>query len=312
MKRAMKRPNIGIAAVVFGVLLASGCSTLDVYEPNRETLASALGDLESGEPAKLERAEASARSILVSTGNVPKSYSVQRFFAQYLLARLHMTASSSGPFLQEPKEKDAFDLTAGASFQPSPIGHLVATSYHAAYGLGMFKAASGQPLSVGKQKLLPPELEALGVENAARHLQLCLIAVYARLQFDDLTNLYLNRIGATDAEALDRLLVEGDASLDMKLWIYRAMWLQLKKNDPQAAYLFAANCLASADDLGQGTDHVHAKAISSWFAENSSKFNFVCPTCKNPVTVESRTCLACVGSEWKDAVYQEVKAEVSN
>ena len=299
----MKRVDMRIAATVFGLLLATGCSTLDVYKPNQETLASALSDLDSGEASRLERAEASARSVLVSTGNVPKDYRVQRFFAQYLLARLHMEASSGAAFLKEPQTQDAFDLGGGASSRVSPVAHLVATSYHAAYGLDMWPSANGLPLKVGKQVLLPPELEALGVERAGKHLQLCLLAAYARLQFDDMTNRYLNRIGASDLIALDNILETGAASLNMKLWIYRAMWNRLKKNEPQLAYQYAARCLECADDLGLPVENHHGRTISNWLGENT--FNFVCPTCKTPVSVDSRICGVCDGSEWSDAVYQE-------
>ena len=307
MSRVMKTVDMKIAAIALGALLASGCSTQKIYTTNQATLVSALNDLESGEATRLKRAEASARSVLVATGGVEKDYRVQRFFAQYLMARSHMEASAGGAFLTEPKQKSAVSLGNGPSQQPSPVAHLVATSYHAGYGLDWYATAVGQPLTVEKQALLPPELEALGVEGAGKHLQLCLLATYSRLQFEEQSNIILEAIGATDLQALEGIVDAGAASPSMKPWIYRAMWNRLKKKEPREAYKFAARALESADDLKLGADNVHGQAISQWFSSTSHRF--VCPDCETEVRVDSRKCKSCRGSEWRDAVFDEGTGE---
>ncbi len=290
-----------IACSVFAVFLAGSCSTLDIYKPNQATLSSALKDIESGQPASLERAEASARSVLVSTTDVAKNYRLQRFFAQYLLARLHMEASAKGAFLKEPQVEDSIGLGGGARARGSEVAHLVATSYHSAYGIDLYPSAVGQPLTIKGQALLPPELQAMGVDSAGKHLQLCLLTAYKRLRFEEMTAQILDGIGATDLATLNQIVEDGQASSSMKPWIYRAMWARLKGADPQDAYQYAAACLESADDLEPGAENIHGKAIATWLEE--STFKFVCSSCETPVSVDSRTCSLCSGSEWRHAVY---------
>jgi hypothetical protein len=294
-----------IATSALVALLACGCATEKIYSSNQSLLATAVSDVESG---NLVRADASMKKLLMDTGEVADDYAVQRFFAEYLLARVHMAASFGNAFLTEAKPDSAASLGGGPSRKPSPVGHLVATSYHSSYGLQWYQKANGKPTTVDKKALLPPELEELGTYGAGQHLQLCLLTVYSELQFQAQSNEILEAIGATDLESLDKLVADAQATPEMEPWIYRAMWARLEKNDPREAFKFAIRTLETAEELDASAAEEHLPVIDRWLT-GSEDFMFICPNCDKEIRANSPVCKSCRGPERMDFVYVQRTAE---
>jgi hypothetical protein len=290
------------------VLFLGACSTLKIHSQNKTVLESALKSIEAGTKADLARADIALKGLLANTGNVQSDYQVQRFFAQYMLARLNMDASHSGAFLTEPKRRTAGTLGKGKRVQPSKVAHLVATVYNSAYGADMYESAAGKPVKIGGEALLPESLAAMGVERAGSHLQLCLLTTYSQLQLQTLANQILDgALGITTPQSLEEVIAEGEASASMKPWIFRAMFFRLQKENARTAFGFGARMLEAADDLGLESNNIHAESVRKWLQNN--EFGFICPSCEEPteVQVDSRRCRGCRETEWRDFFYVDEK-----
>ena len=291
MKLVMQAKSFWVVAIVVGSFVVGGCATQKIYGSNLASLDSALKDVESGSSASLARAEGKLTQLLANTGNVVQDYPVQRFFAQYLLGRLHMQASAGRAFLTEPKAKARVSIKKSASTLPSVVSHLVATNYNAFYALDMYGSADGKPLKVGEQDLLPPTLANLGTERAAKHMQLCILTAYSQMLFESEANGILEELEVTDLDSLDRVIADGQASKYMMPWIYYSMWWRLKNEDPRAAFKFAARALETEDVLELGADEVHQPVIEKWL--HGPEFMFICGACAKEVQADSMTCLFC-------------------
>lgn len=295
----MNVKGLGLAVVALAGLLTSGCETLKIHDGNQKSLAAALVEIEKGTPTSLSKAEGRMRQILSDTGSVRSDYPVQRFFAQYLLARIHMEASGDSAYLKEPKGKGL--LGSGGGVRPSPTGHLLATNYNAYLGIDMEGTARSKRTTLEGKALLPPELESLGVEGASSYLKLCILTVYSQLLFETESWAILDAIGATNARTLETAIDEGSATDKMKPWIYFAMWKREKDSSPERAFSYAASALASEDALKLDRE-IHHPHIERWLA--TDEFSFLCNVCGKEVRAESMLCWYCdEDTPFSDAEY---------
>ncbi len=279
---------LGVAA-----LLLAGCSTDRIYRENEAQLAASLASIENDQ---FQQAEQHAIRVLVDTGNVVDDYPLQRFFASYLLTLTHLTAFFEKPYLTEPVSGAWAGLGATGSRRPSPVGHLVATTYHGTYGLERLSGAIGSKTVVDKQTLLPAALEELGAENASTHIKLCLLTVYSRLQYQDQANQVLHSIpGATDLAQLEPLLERTRTAASMRPWIYSAVFANLKrsKESEKAAYKFAIRTLDCPETAESAFGERERQVIKDWITTESS-YVFRCPEClDSAVNVDFPLCTKC-------------------
>jgi hypothetical protein len=305
MAADMKKQSQRFAAIFLVAAVVSGCSTLNIHEPNRAILESSLKAIESGTASNLAKAELDLNKLLSNTGNHVGDYPVQRFFAQYLLSQVHMKASGGSAFLREPMAEKGFSIDGGGTSTPSKTAHLVATNFNAFHALAMHGAARNKPVSIGEQQLLPPALKEIGTSGAARFLQLCILTVYSQMLFESEANNVFEELGISDLESLMSVMDDGFASDAMKPWICYAMWRRLNENDPQSAYEFAAKAIEYEDVLDLGTDEVHQPIFKRWLSSPKTEFVFVCGTCAEEVELNAMTCLYC-NTETKMIDYQYV------
>lgn len=278
--------------VVAALLALSACSTERIYGKNRELLASAHQSVASNQ---LERAEYQATQVLVDTGNVADDYALQRFFAAYLMTLANMRAFFQDPWLTEPDTGAWANLGGGGGRRPSRTGHLVATAYNASYALGLFPSARAAKAVEKGEKLLPAELEELGVEDANLFAKLSMLTVYSRLQYQDQVNQILRATeGSTDLAKLDAMLDRARVSKSMRPWIYLAVFENLRKANEKAAYKLAIRTLDAARDQDAASfDEELLRGVEGWIVADSS-YVFRCPECPDStVSVTYPLCPKC-------------------
>jgi predicted RNA-binding Zn-ribbon protein involved in translation (DUF1610 family) len=289
--KTMTMRNLGPALLCIAF---AACSTEKIYTNNHQLLAESLAHLERSEyPAT----EAKLREVLVATGDVAREYELQRFFAEYLLARMHLEAYfADRPYLTEPAPGRGRD---DVRQRPSPDAHLIAATYHGAYGLDRGAAAADDPPTVEGQVQLPPALAELGVANATRYIDLCLVTIYSRFQFQDKVGRVLDAFAEPhqleDPAVFDGLIAGAGISEAMRPWIYHAVYERLRtRKDNREAYRFACKILDTPRDVVEA--HFDVKEIASieaWILVGSG-YDFICPNCDNVMTdPASKRCTSC-------------------
>jgi hypothetical protein len=290
MKTRSIATSVRTLALLGPILLLASCASEMLYETNRSRLERAGAQVTSGEG---EVAAKQMEKLLVETSPAASEYVLQRFFASYLLARAHMEASFGEPFLEGTTRGDSsFSLSGEGGESGSSIANLVAGTYYAGFGRQWYRAASGAKPVVDGEKLLPPELEALGTRQAMIHLNLILLTADVKLNFQDRIEFLLGEMAELgEMEKCEGILADSGLGAAMQPWVYRGVFDFLEKRDEIAAYKFAIRVL----DLDRGeTDHDPAliRGLASWITEGS-KYVFKCPSCSQEVDPALPSCTVC-------------------
>lgn len=271
-----KRASARASFALLGLALAAGCSSPALYAEYRGTLKSAQANVQQGAN---EKAAKQLERFLADTYPTRDTYLLQRFYADYLLTLAHEAASFEKSFLSEPggSDRGGFSVDGGSdgSRRPSPLGHVVAVTYHGAYGRDAFKGALNKPTEVEGQALLPESLKGVGIEDAFRHLALTMVSVYSRLNFEERIPEIIRGIPelqefALCEELLERLHVHEAA----RPWIYRGIFDYMKSSDERAAYKFGVRAREFAANSRGTMGRSVTDRIADWI-ENESAFVFV-------------------------------------
>lgn len=304
---------IGLVAVLG---LVSSCSSEKLYASNRGTLQAAIERMESGD---LKGAEQSVKSVLVMTGETPGDYALQRYFAEYLLSQIHMSAFVGQPYLVvRGGEQGGFDAMGNRlAAETSPLGHLVAANYHAAYGRDAYPSVREAPLQVDGEPLLPPSLADLGVQNALIGMNLATLTGFARLRFEDSVASFLNSMpGVLELDSCDELLENARVSHEIEPWVYLALHEQLRARDAREAFRFAVRALHGRPGVStaKGLSQREREDVHEWIlegAEKQWKISFYCTDCREEIDPILEQCLGNCGRpaiEFEALTTDEVEA----
>ncbi len=287
-----------VAAFVL-VPLISSCGESMRWAENRDLLASAMANIESNQFAE---AVGSMDALMVETQEMPNEYALQRYFAACLTAQAHLRASFVKPFLMEqrPANQSSFELGSGSSSSgiPSEIGHLASSNFHIGYARDAFARASTKPLLEDGENLLPPKLAELGVANSRAYLVLALVAIQARLQFQDRVAEILEDLPQLQTlDSCEKLLSDGQVTSSMRPWIFRGIFGYLSKfpaREPEA-FKFAVRTLELAGDANGTLDDENLQPVRSWI-ESGSSYVFRCPDDQSVVDPNLDGCPICYQS----------------
>lgn len=219
----------GLSLVLLATL--AGCSSDTLYKQNRQRLDAAWGHLQSGDN---EKALAPADRLLAETSMDSSTYSVQRYFAEVILALAHADAAYGDAFILDPETRKGISAA-----------HVTAQRMHTGIAAGWVDSVRSKKLKADGTDLVPAELASLTVDGAARRLEYLELASFSRLGFSNRVGRILSRwpdnsITLANVEAqLDELNVEDAAHP----WIYRLLFEHLSgtmdRVQAQEAYRFA-------------------------------------------------------------------------
>ncbi len=263
-----------LKSLSFLLVLLPACSSPNPFVENRIVLENAITHIESGETSTAAR----DLELMLATAEGEEFY-LQRFFASYLLTQAHGTASVQEPFLSEPVGTgDRFDVRSQSlnGGRPSRIGHLVAMIYHSSHGRAWYGRTGESPLEWEGERVLPAQLESYGTENAAIYMNLCFLAVYSELNFQDgIAELLAGMGELTDLERCEALMDQVELEAELRPWVYRGVFEHQKKRDEPNAYRFAIR----ARETGSAVEAFGAELsaqIARWITHDSS-YRFVSP-----------------------------------
>ena len=152
----------------------------------------------------------------------------------------------------------------------------MAVTYHSSRGRSWYGPAAGSPLESDGEKLLPPELEAVGAENALVYMNLCFLAVHSELNFQDRIEEILGGMPElTDLEGCEALMDTVNLQPAQRPWIYRGVFEQQKRRNEPNAYRFAIRARETGKDVEAFGDDL-CDQIARWITDESS-YRFVSP-----------------------------------
>jgi len=262
----------GLAGVLTLGLFASACSSPALYGSYRKRLADAESKFQAGEHAKAAKV---LELFLVETSSARDEYQLQRFFADYLLTLVHEAASFESSFLSEASQASggsfSVESAGGSNRNPSPLGHAVAVTYYGAYARDAFPKARSKPAKVEGVDLLPAKLASLGSEDALRHLNLSLLAVYSRFHFDKpIQEIIRDTEEMQSFEACEALLERVGVNAAARPWIYRGAFEYAKGVDEHLAYKLGIRARQTAADSHGSMGRDVTDSIAHWIEEESS------------------------------------------
>ena len=169
------------------LLLLAGCRSGNPFQENHDDLRFALLGAESVS----DRGEVIHRlnRVLVNTQTEPETFALQRFYAAFLLAQIHATASLEAPFLTEATVgRDRIEGIGSPrrvpyGQNPSTTAHLMATIYHASYARSLHASAAVSEAEADEGALIPDELSGFDLDRALANLQILMTTAYARMGF---------------------------------------------------------------------------------------------------------------------------------
>jgi hypothetical protein len=275
-----------LPAALATALCLGACGGTQLWEKNEKRLEQTVTDLDTAPPDTVIRR---LDAILSETSVEPGEFALQRFYASYLLARLHTEATLERPFLFETTTHGSRIGGIGqrqssreATTRPSITGHLVASIYHASVARAMYdQAARSGPKRKGVA-LVPDELWRLGVDNADAHLQLILTTAYARLGFRDEVAKILDRSPQllsrdTFVSYLDQYQIPSK----LRPWICEMVFWYLRSKDEDLAYRYAIMAVEGQERFGYALPADVVARIDRWIEDGASVL-FVCPASQTP------------------------------
>ena len=169
----LKRANS--ISVVALVLFGSSCASDDLFAANKASLDAAAANLEAKD---YRSCSINSTAMVANTEGEARKYRTQRFCAAYLGFQAHIRASFGGTatFLAGPRDSGGL-LGSGGGADDFSIAHAVASARMIGYGKDWASDLTGQ------EALVPQSLINLGVDNAKINMDLCRLAILARLGF---------------------------------------------------------------------------------------------------------------------------------
>ena len=271
---------------VLSLLLAS-CGTVAIHDKNATNLAAAVDHMNAGRYAD---AQTNARAVLLNTGEVANDYALQRFYASYLLNQVHLAAAFNGPFLTENEVSWRGEVRA----KPSRNAHLVASVYHGSHGIDAFGAANGKPAVVDGVDLLPPSLAGIDAQSALRAIEVSMLAVYSRLQYDLQVARILDDVQpGQKLGPFEAMLDQCQVAEHMRPWLYWSVFERKQEADPAAAFKFGVRTIETAAAEGAEFPTPYIDELASWMLDNPS-YTFTCPSCFDRLEEPRRSfCILC-------------------
>jgi hypothetical protein len=273
----------GLAAL----LVSCATTPLSLSPIDENALHQAHDRLARGE---IESTVSLLESFVSATERDPLAHPRERFFAEYLLAHAHTTASldpAHAAFLTETRDRSAVgggigrrEASRRGERVPSPDAHLVATIYHAGRARGMFDAARRQ--GAKREAALPDALREFPLEDADARLQLLQTIAYARLGFRERVSEILGR--TPDLLAIESCFVTLDRYRlpdELRPWVCEIVFHHLEELDEPTAFRFGVFAVEGADRFGLALPPDAIEAIDDWIVHDAKRL-FVCPESRTP------------------------------
>jgi hypothetical protein len=219
--------------------MAAACSSVNPYEVNREALLLAQKNLAGDNSSAAARG---AERLYAGRADEADKFRLQRYFALYLASMAHMQAAVKGPFLAEESGTPGI-----GSPRNSDVPHLVAAGYYAGLARDLAPKARGEKAAALGTKLLPADLEAVGVEAAGRRLDLYRMVALTRLGFSSTVQ---NEFDAwpelSKPESCDEILSQLALEKEIVPWVYYSLFRLTQAGDERIAYTFGAKSRIAA------------------------------------------------------------------
>ncbi|HUR29029.1 MAG TPA: hypothetical protein VM509_12640 [Planctomycetota bacterium] len=262
------------------------CSSIDPYEKNRELLVAAAKNLAADKPAL---AAQEAEQLYAGRAGEAEQFRVQRYYALVLLTEAHVQAATHEPFL---KSGDSAPTSSIGAAHNSDVPHLVAATYYAGLAHDLAPSLAKAPAVVDGKKLLPPELEAVPIQDAQEKLELIRLVALSRLGFATTYQRELeNRTALQQPKTCDELIARVGLEKELVPWIYYTLFQYLKNSKESAAYLFGAKARLAAASTSGAIPTERVDEIVAWLKEKSSKVVFCCQVCGKPFPFEKLSCV---------------------
>lgn len=280
------RPFTIHGALAALLALSAACSSVNPYEVNRDLLASAGKSLAAEDSAAAAR---TAEKLYAARAAEAGEYRLQRFHALALATQAHMQAAAKKPFLDSEN--------AGAGIGAARLGdvpHLVAATYYASLAKDLAPGAKQDKLTVEGVKLLPPDLESVGVELAQKRLDLYRIVALSRLGFASTVR---NEIDAwpelATPEKVDELIGELALEKEVVPWVYYTLFHAAAGGDDRVVYTFGAKARVAAAGAKGALPNERGDELVQWVRNKAEKEKllFCCQTCRKPFPADKLRCL---------------------
>jgi len=251
------------------ITTSAACQAPTLYVEERATLQAAQESLDSGQ---FEAVQTPLEQLVAGTSKTQGNYSLQKFFAAFLLVRANLSASLDKPYLTEPA------TSRGGTSKPSWIAQTVAATYEMDFAEDWAAKAAASPATIDGEALLPESLANYGVPTARRFITLGRLFAAARLGFQqDVAALLQEYPELEDLAACEQSMAETELDEDMKPWILFGVFDYLKTRDEPLAYLFGIRARQltkqskSALAAGLGDTIVHWIQFDSSFVFESNR-----------------------------------------
>ena len=266
--------------------MAAACSSVNPYEVNREALVLAQKNLAAENSSAAARG---AERLYAGRADEADKFRLQRYFALYLASMAHMQAAVKGPFLTEESGTPGI-----GSPRNSDVPHLVAAGYYAGLARDLAPKARGEKAADEGTKLLPADLEAVGVESAGRRLDLYRMVALTRLGFSSTVQ---NEFDAwpelSKPESCDEILSQLALEKEIVPWVYYSLFRLTQAGDERIAYTFGAKSRIAAAGAKGALPDARVEELVAWVRAKAEKDKlfFCCQMCRKPFPTDKLRCI---------------------
>ncbi len=266
-------------AAVLALPIVAACGSTEQWEKNQQGLALATQQLETD--GSLQAVAIRMQSLLDDTQEDPREFELQRFFAAFMLAQVHASASLGEEYLTEKSGVPGFRPAGGGDPNQSlsTNRHVLAAFYNASLAREWFGGAVRSGPKYEDVTLLPPDLSDLGVENADLNLVLIVASSLSRFNFDERVRKLLDESVPAELfelesclEALDRLKIPEE----LRPWVALMIFHHLKADSIEEAYRFGVIAVEGEKRFGRALPEKEVAAVEEWITGGAPK-KFICP-----------------------------------
>lgn len=275
------------AAAALALVFVAACGSTEQWQENQKGLAFASQQMAAS--GNLQPVANRMQSLLNDTQKGASDFQLQRFFAAFVLAQIHASASLGDEYLTEVSTAGtrvrgigrAGGQGGGTNQSPSTNRHILAAVYNASLARAWYGGAARSGPKYEDVTLLPPDLAGLGVDNADANLGVILATSLSRLNFDERVGKILDESPAalfeleSCMEALDSFEVQDR----LRPWVALMIFQHLSEDDPEEAYRFGVSAVEGKKRFGQTLPADETAAIERWITSDA-KVQFVCPNDK--------------------------------
>lgn len=266
--------------------LALGCGAVDPYRRPYEQLEVAATQFDL---LDFPQSVATLEELLAETEPQAEKFALQRFYAQYLLARVHIRASLMQPFLQEVVPSPSISTSvAGGKARPSRNAHLMAALMHRGGALSARASAEGAATESAGGPLLPAMLADFTLENVENYLFIAALAAYGHLGFDDdVRRVVKDEPNLASVANTRAFLHSAKVGVEWHDEVFVILFRALRSVNRIDAFQFAIAALAQST-RGDGTfdlDPLAAEEIGAFMTSG-----FVCTVCTKAVVKDEWIC----------------------